>query len=596
MDRLDPLSSQLETGLPQADLPTTQDGAVKAEQTTFDPAFEGARANFAQGSFEIAYNQFKSLEAKEILAEHVKLLRVEIYACIERITNLFLIESIEDLRLDIMRYRALPNKNGSHINGLCVSLIRYKYRGTSEETYALKNIAADDFLLDCLDNDYYPDPDLEKFLTDIRRQLLLSSVADMAANEDYLALYQALAFQGYLTDYVFFASEDEQQIVSTLDEELGNLLGGTECTLQDITSLMMLLSMYRPLVETNAHPSLEGLLADQLPEYLQAIFSLTYLEPLDLNDKANKIVTLGDINEQSLAVQEQYEEAPYPKYGRLNYLLTPVSYRDKSPHLQQDDVDTSVLDNNPLEILVAGCGTGFHALRVAMSCANARVTAIDISRKSLAYGQRLKTAYGASNVEFFQADMLEIADVFQAEQQRFHVIECVGVLHHLSDMNAGLAALNSMLVPGGILHLGLYSQHARQAIAEIRKINARIGVQPTPANIRQFRRQLMMSELNDSIKNMIQSRDFYNLHGCRDLLFNSQESNLTIPELERLLAGEDLEFLGFCFGDSETYEHYDEMFPADESRRNLHNWNQLEQIHPQTFSSMYKFHCRKPSH
>ena len=589
MARLEP---QHPKTLPRTVSNEPQSVDLETEDKAFDPALHRALIQQKRGNYEIAYNQLKLLESREVLAEHAKLLRIEIYACIEKISNIFLIESIEALRQDIVRYRALPHRSGSSINELCIQLIRFKYQSESGEVFSLTQITEDEFLLDCLANDYFPDPEIEKFLTDIRRQLLLSSVKDLAISEAYLPLYQAIAFQGYLTDYVFFMREDEREIVSSLDEELGTMLGGQECALQDITNLMLLLSMYQPLISSNANPALHGLLAEQMPEYLQAIFSLTYLEALDLESRASKVVALGEINEQSEPVRQQYEESPHPKYGRLNYQLYPISYRAMNPPLANPAMDTSVLNNNPLEILIAGCGTGFHALQVAMSCENARVTAIDISRKSIAYGQRLKAAYGANNIDFFQADVLEIPSIFNAQRQRFHVIESIGVLHHMEDMEAGLAALTRMLVPGGILNLGLYSKMARTAIDDIRRINARIGVNPTCSNIRQFRKQVMMSEANDSIKTLLRCRDFYNLHGCRDLLFNTQETCLTIPELERLLESQKLRFLGFYFADDEARRHYQCMFPAAKTMHHLPFWHQLELQHPRTFKGMYRFHCQ----
>ncbi|NKB33443.1 MAG: methyltransferase [Pseudomonadales bacterium] len=557
------------------------------------PAIDKARASIEIGSFEIAYNQLKQLEADEIIATQLGQLQQNIYNCIESINNIFLIESIEDLRQDVMHYRQQPHKNGAAILGLCIKLIRFKYHD-SEDAFSLQQIAQDEFLLDCLANDYYPDVDIERFLTDIRRQLLLSSVKDLEINETYLPLYQTVALQGYLTDYAFYIRDDEQEVVNSLNDELGNILSASECSLEDIANIMLLISMYQPLVSTNAHPALQGLQSEQLPDYLQDIFSLTYLEPLDLESKATKVIALGKVNDASKHVQDQYEESPYPRYSRVNYSPTPVNYRARSPHLKDSSINLDVLDSMPLEILVAGCGTGFHPIQIAKSCEHANVTAIDISRKSLAYAQRLKGAYDANNLQIFQADILELVQIFNAKKQRFHVIECLGVLHHLKDTNAGLAALVDLLVPGGVLNLGLYSSIARGSITHIRKLNEKVGMQASDTNIRQFRRQLVDQCNNEELKQLFYSQDFFNLNGCRDLLFNSQETCFTIPEIAALLERANLEFLGFNFENGEAEQHYRMMFPAEKTLRNLEYWHQLEVQHPQTFNKMYRFHCQKP--
>ena len=558
-----------------------------------NPAVDRARASFELGSFEIAYNQLKQLQANEIIATHASRIQQQIYKCIESVNNIFLIESIEDLRNDLIQYRQIDHIDGSAIVGLCIKLIRFKY-SDPEEAFSLQQIAEDEFLINCLANDYYPDAEIERFLTDIRRQLLLTSVQELEINESYLPLFQALALQGYLTEYAFYVREDEQEVVNSLNDELGNILTAEECSLEDITNLMLLLSMYQPLVSTNAHPALHGLQSEQLPDFLQDIFSLTYLEPIDIETKAEKVVTLGTINKNSENVQQQYEESPYPKFNRVNYSPTPVNYRARNSHLFDKSFDLDVLDSLPLEILIAGCGTGFHPVQVAKSCANANVTAIDISRTSIAYAQRLKDAYTASNLQLFQADILDLVEVFSAKKQRFHVIECLGVLHHMMNRNEGLAALTKLLVPGGVINIGLYSSIARNSVTQIRKANEKVGMQASNTNIRQFRRQLLEQCKDEAMKPLFHSRDFYNLNGCRDLLFNTHEDCLTIPEIKTMLERANLDFLGFHFQTGEAEQHYRMMFPAEKTLRNLDYWHQLEVQHPHTFQKMYQFHCQKP--
>lgn len=580
----DELSDQLSTSISL--------DQIKENKQPKSPILNRAHASLKLGSFEIAYNQLKQLEADEIVASQLNGIRQSIYQCIESISNIFLIESIEDLRRDLIKYRELPHKNGGAILALCVKLIRFKYKD-SEEVYSLQQIAEDDFLMNCLANDYYPDIDIERFLTDIRRQLLLSSVSALEINEEYLPLFQALAFQGYLTEYAFYIRDDEQEVIDALNDELGALLSAPECALDDIANLMLLLAMYQPLIASNAHPALEGLQTEQLPQHLQEIFALTYLEPLDLDSKSKKVIALGSINTRSKHVQAQYEDSPYPKYGRVNYSPNPVNYRARNRHLADKTRNFSVLDSTPLEILVAGCGTGFQPIQIAKSCENANVTAIDISRKSLAYAQRLQNAYEVSNLQLFHADILELPNIFKAKQQRFHVIECVGVLHHLEDCNAGLDALIEMLVPGGVLNLGLYSSFARAPITEIRRLNKSIGMQAEKNSMRQFRRQLMDQCTRDEFQQLFYSQDFYNLNGCRDLLFNEQERCFTIPQIEQLLKSAGLEFLGFHFQTGDAEQRYQSMFPAEKSMKNLDYWHQLETQFPNTFNKMYCFHCQK---
>ena len=60
------------------------------------------------------------------------------------------------------------------------------------------------------------------------------------------------------------------------------------------------------------------------------------------------------------------------------------------------------------EILVAGCGTGQHALVTASRVSNARVLALDLSLSSLSYALRKSEELDFSNIEYVQGDIMEL--------------------------------------------------------------------------------------------------------------------------------------------------------------------------------------------
>ena len=96
-----------------------------------------------------------------------------------------------------------------------------------------------------------------------------------------------------------------------------------------------------------------------------------------------------------------------------------------------------------ISILVAGCGTGLNPLSDAVKYPNARITAIDISRRSLAFAMRKAEELGIGNVDFYQGDILELGTL----DRRFDVVICGGVLHHMADPLQGWAVLRGLLVP-----------------------------------------------------------------------------------------------------------------------------------------------------
>ena len=107
-------------------------------------------------------------------------------------------------------------------------------------------------------------------------------------------------------------------------------------------------------------------------------------------------------------------------------------------------------------MLIAGCGTGRHALQVAQHFRNVEVTAIDRSSASLAYRKRKARDLKITDVEFYQADLLETSGF----KDRFHIIGCSGVLHHMADPLTGWQRLIQLLEPGGLIKTALYSTRA----------------------------------------------------------------------------------------------------------------------------------------
>ena len=73
-------------------------------------------------------------------------------------------------------------------------------------------------------------------------------------------------------------------------------------------------------------------------------------------------------------------------------------------------------------ILVAGCGTGQHAIATAQQYPGASVLAVDLSLASLAYAKRKTLELGLTDIEYRQADILALDGL----QERFDLIECSG--------------------------------------------------------------------------------------------------------------------------------------------------------------------------
>src|SRR5205085_9752158 len=109
-----------------------------------------------------------------------------------------------------------------------------------------------------------------------------------------------------------------------------------------------------------------------------------------------------------------------------------------------------------LKILIAGCGT-IQAAYTAYMNREDEVIGIDLSEASLAHERFLQERHGLSNLKLFKGNLLEVGSL----GERFDVILCTGVLHHMADPLAGLAARRDVLAPDGVMVLMLYGQSVR---------------------------------------------------------------------------------------------------------------------------------------
>jgi 2-polyprenyl-3-methyl-5-hydroxy-6-metoxy-1,4-benzoquinol methylase len=181
-------------------------------------------------------------------------------------------------------------------------------------------------------------------------------------------------------------------------------------------------------------------------------------------------------------------------------------------------------------ILIAGCGTGQQPIETASRFANCKVTAVDLSRASLAYAQRKTSELGITNIEYLQADILNLGEL----GQKFDIIESVGVLHHMNDPMAGLQVLVDLLKTGGLMKIGLYSKLARRHIVKTREDIALSEIGTSEAEIRQFRQSLVESH-EEHHQQLTVLGDFFSLSEVKDLLFHVQEHRFTLPQIQHCL-------------------------------------------------------------
>ena len=442
----------------------------------------------------------------------------------------------------------------------------------------LAAVAGDPLLLCLLQSVPVRDIALERTLTSLRAALL--AAAAHAADDSVLAFCCALAKQCFINEYVFATTPDEDAQVERLKAALGDAIASGA----DIPPMQLAaLAMYWPL---HALPSAEALLARTWPPALADLLTQQLREPLHERALRASIARLTAIDDDvSLRVQQQYEANPYPRWVHVAGQVVPTTIGEYLHGMFPTAVVVPLPETGAIEVLVAGCGTGWHAVEFAQKFDGVRVLAADLSLSSLSYAKRNTPAALATRIDYAQADILKLGSLGRS----FDLIDASGVLHHMADPVQGWRILLTLLRPRGLMHLGFYSELGRRDVVAARAFIAERGYGSTPAEIRRCRQDL----LDTPLRSVARFNDFFSTSECRDMLFHVQEGRLTIPAIKNFLAEHGLRFLGFEF-DAATSQKYRALFAnAGWSMTDLDRWHALEIEYPDTFASMYQFWLQK---
>ena len=430
-----------------------------------------------------------------------------------------------------------------------------------------------------------PDPETEALLTYMRRSLLKT----LSGNNTQILppFYSALAIHCFINDYVFAESDDETAQIIQLENKI-NLLVTTNKLLP--SSWLVILANYRPLHQYSWD---NQLLTPHYQNLLDLIIERQIIEIKEEQQIRTEIHKVTPItNSISQSVRDQYEQHPYPRWVNAGLYSTPLSIEKALENLELNlDLNKQSFNSKP-EILIAGCGTGQHALNTATRFVNSSVLAIDLSLTSLSYAIRKTQQASINNIEYMQADILELSQL----NRQFDLIESVGVLHHMADPYRGWSILKDLLRPQGLMKIGLYSDLARQAIVASRDFIKMKQYAPSAKAIRECRTEIMALAKEDPEANLGQVLtipDFYSLSECRDLLFHIQEYRFTLPEIEIALQQLGLQFIGFELGHSQTLNKFKRLYPSEKALFSLSDWHQFECQHPDTFRGMYQFWVKK---
>lgn len=248
---------------------------------------------------------------------------------------------------------------------------------------------------------------------------------------------------------------------------------------------------------------------------------------------------MSDATDARLAAQ--YEAFPYPQRDPKDEKKRLVV--GSPSHLRE--VDWWVFGARrprarPLRALVAGGGTGDATIMLAAHMARwgqpGTVTYLDRSAAALRIAQARAAARGLTNIVWQRGSLLDLPG---AGTEAFDYIDCCGVLHHLPDPAAGLAALLAVLAPGGGLGLMVYAPHGRTGVYMVQDALRLLAPPEAPPAARLDMAKRVMRHLPES--NWLHANRNFADHltggdaGLYDLLLNPRDRAFDIPALHTLL-------------------------------------------------------------
>jgi SAM-dependent methyltransferase len=250
------------------------------------------------------------------------------------------------------------------------------------------------------------------------------------------------------------------------------------------------------------------------------------------------------------AVRRQYEGYPYPPRDPADEAKRLIT--GSPSHLLEIDhylFAGRLGAARGFRALVAGGGTGDATVMLAQQLTDARadteVVYLDIAESSLAIARARIAARGLKNVRFVRGSILDIPSLGLG---RFDYIDCCGVLHHLEDPPAGLAALANALVDDGGMGIMVYAPFGRTGVYSAQTMLRMVGrSEADPVRVDLARRLVAALPPTNWLKRNPFVGDHLGLGdaGLYDLLLHARDRTYGVPELAELIAGAGLRLVSF---------------------------------------------------
>ncbi len=262
-------------------------------------------------------------------------------------------------------------------------------------------------------------------------------------------------------------------------------------------------------------------------------------------------MTSPDAVQVTQTVRRQYEQYPYPRRD-------PADERKRLVITGMDDLGAvnhycfrGRRDfRKDFRALVAGGGTGDAVVFLAHQLreTDARIVYVDLSAASTDVARRRIEARGLGRrVEWIQGSLLDLPSMGLAP---FDYVNCSGVLHHLADPDAGLAALRSVLKPDGAVGVMVYGLYGRTGVYQMQELMRQVNTDGADLLEKTERARAMLRTLPESNwfrrgASLFASDVETNDVELYDLFLHAQDRAYSVPQLYSYFEGAGLHLQEF---------------------------------------------------
>jgi len=474
-----------------------------------------AHAKRLQGQFDVAYLHYRKLleTGAELDSVYSGMLSCAQHLGVNKADSALAHDAIALLQRD-----GLPHQELGRFVG---AIIHQQYDLDNPDAQIFLDAASEDELLIlALQKTLMPNPALEELVTMLRRAIIAEVAQTVELRDELQRLTLAIAQYADRTGYALAAEDDEERLVSAINDSIqAQLALGEE---QDgLIGSLMISAMYGALFHQPFAVQLGQWNLMDWPLALQPVLAASYY------DRAEEEAIKQNFDEKAEELCLEKTDVPqaWPSWSRLAY-RTESSL--KTLMATELGLDTENLPAT-LRIMVCGAQSGQRAMELAGHLDDVEVIAVDESLANIAKATRMANEMGMENIVFWP---WSIAQRFVADGHQVHWIE-VGRLPSPAMTNLSLAALvNEATGFGAVVHMHTAIAEQTSGDKQIRKLVAEHKLQPTRQTLRQLRRMVLSNRNDAAWQELISDADFYSLGGCRDRWFRPQDA----AQLKELMA------------------------------------------------------------